>query len=104
MYFIATVHIVSAEFASRIGLVMFLALVTQNCLRSDPRVLCDDSGWLLCFEFVPPAPEVQAEIKTTLFYNAFCPLILRLKLSHNAIKIRFNMTCLVDCHIVLFFK
>ena len=36
--------------------------------------------------FVPPAPEVLAEIyKKKLFYSAFWPLILRLELSHNAI-------------------
>ena len=35
--------------------------------------------------FVPSAPEVLAEIKRTI-YTAFCPLILRLELSHNAIK------------------
>ena len=27
-------------------------------------------------QFVPPAPKVLAEIKTTIFYKAFCPLIL----------------------------
>ena len=35
--------------------------------------------------FVPAATEVLAEIKGTI-YASFCPLILRLKLSHNAIK------------------
>ena len=35
--------------------------------------------------FVPDATEVLAEIKGTI-YALFCPLILRLKLSHNAIK------------------
>ena len=34
---------------------------------------------------VPAAPKVLAEIKRTI-YTAFCPLILRLKLLHNAIK------------------
>ena len=31
------------------------------------------------------APEVLAEIKTTIFYHAFCLLILPLELSHKAI-------------------
>ena len=31
---------------------------------------------LWCFAVLPPAPEVLAEIKTTIFDNAFCPLIL----------------------------
>ena len=35
--------------------------------------------------FIPATPKVLAEIKKTI-YAAFCPLILRLKLSHNAIK------------------
>ena len=32
-------------------------------------------------QFVPPAPEALAETKTTIFYNNFYPLILRLELS-----------------------
>ena len=36
-------------------------------------------------QFVPTAPKVLAEIKTTILqYNDFCPFILRLELSHNA--------------------
>ena len=39
--------------------------------------------------FVPAALEVVAEIKRTI-YTAFCPLILRLELSHNAIENKVN--------------
>ena len=35
--------------------------------------------------FVPPSPEVLAELKRAI-YTAFCPLIIRLELSHNAIE------------------
>ena len=43
--------------------------------------------------FVPPAPEVLAEIKRTIGI-AFCSLVLRLELSLNALKIRSTMTWL----------
>ena len=36
-------------------------------------------------QFVPSAPGVLAEIEATIFFNAFCPLILQQKLSRNAI-------------------
>ena len=36
-------------------------------------------------KFVSPAREVLVEIKTTIFYEAFCSLILQLELSHNTI-------------------
>ena len=36
-------------------------------------------------QFVPAASKVLPEIKRTI-YTAFSPLILRLKLSHNAIE------------------
>ena len=36
-------------------------------------------------QFVPPVPEVLAEIKATIFYKAFCALILRSELSHNPV-------------------
>ena len=36
-------------------------------------------------QFVPPAPEVLAEIRATIFYNAFGTHILRLEFSHNTI-------------------
>ena len=64
-----------------------VALATQNGLLRAPRIHCYGSEWLYCsaLRFVPPAPEVFAEIKTTIFYNAFCLLILRLELSPNAI-------------------
>ena len=45
-------------------------------------------------QFVQPAPKVLAEIKTTIFYNAFCPLILQLKLLKMPFKIDFGMTWL----------
>ena len=40
-------------------------------------------------QFVPPAPEVLAEIETTIFDSAFCLHILRLEFSHNAILNKF---------------
>ena len=45
-------------------------------------------------QFVPPAPKVLAEIKTTVLYKAFCSLILRLELSQNAVQTSFSMTWL----------
>ena len=52
-----------------------------------PRIPCYGFGWLYrsALQFVPAAPEVLAEMKATIFYNAFCRLILQLELSHNAI-------------------
>ena len=63
-----------------------LALTTQNGWSRPPDFLLY-SGWLYdrALQFVPPAPEVLAEIKATIFDNAFCLLILRSELSHNAI-------------------
>ena len=43
------------------------------------------NGFSSALQLVPPAPEILAEIKTTIFDNAFCLLILRLELSHNVI-------------------
>ena len=51
---------------------------TQNCLCLEPRISSYDSGWFSALQFVLPAPEVLADIKATIFSNAFCPLILRL--------------------------
>ena len=70
---------------NRLGYVLELA--THNCLHSDSLIHWNGSGWLYgsALQFLPPAPEVLAEIKTTIFCNAFCFLILRLELSHNAI-------------------
>ena len=50
----------------------------------DPRIACNDSGWFSTLKFLLLAPELLAKIKTTIFFSAFCPLILRLELSHNA--------------------
>ena len=64
-----------------------LALATQNGLAC-PRIPCYGFEWLYCcsaLQFVPPAPEVLAEIKTTIFDNPVYPFILQLELSHNAI-------------------
>ena len=62
------------------------------------RIPCYDSEWLYAgaLHFAPPALEVLAEMKSTIFYNAFCLLILRLELSLNAIccNISFSMTWL----------
>ena len=60
---------------------MFLALATHP----DPRFLVMALDGFSTLQFVQPTPKVSAEIKTTIFYMAFCPLILRLQLSHNAI-------------------
>ena len=50
--------------------------------------------------FVPAAPKVLAEIKRTI-YTAFCPLILRLELSHKAIENEvYYMTWRLDYHII----
>ena len=49
----------------------FFALPTQNCLWLDQRIPCYDPGWFSALQFVPPAPEVLAEIKAAIFYNAF---------------------------------
>ena len=38
-------------------------LATQICLCLDLRIPCFVSGWFSALQFVPPAPEVQAEIK-----------------------------------------
>ena len=48
---------------------------------------CQGSEWLYssALHFAPSALEVLAALKTTIFYNAFCLLILRLELSLNAI-------------------
>ena len=35
---------------------------------------------LSALQLVPPAPEVLVKIITTIFYKAFCSLILRLEL------------------------
>ena len=48
---------------------------------SDPLLALNNFSGSL---FVPAAPELLAEKKT--IRTAFCPLILRLEISHNAIK------------------
>ena len=61
-----------------------LALATQKCLCPDPKPLVmalDSFSGLL---FVPPAPEILAEIKRTILH-CLLPPVLRLQLLHNAI-------------------
>ena len=53
---------------------------TQNCSCLKPQIPCHDSGWFSALQFVPVAQEVLADMKTTIFYNAFCSLSLRLEL------------------------
>ena len=45
---------------------------------------------LSVMQFVLPAPIILAEIKTTIFYKVFSPLILQLELSHNTILNKFQ--------------
>ena len=61
-----------------------LALATQKCLRQDPGSLVIALDGFKALRFVPPAPEISAEIRITILH-CLLPLILRLKLSHNAI-------------------
>ena len=56
----------------------------RDYLRLEPQISCTDFGWFSALQLVSLATEVFVDIKTTIFYNAFCPLILRLELSHNA--------------------
>ena len=58
---------------------------TQNCLCLELQIPCYDSGWFSAMQFVPHAPEVLGDIKTTIFCNAFCSLLLRLELLHITI-------------------
>ena len=58
------------------------------------KISWNDSGWFSAVQLVSLAPEVLVDIKTTIFYNAFCPLILRLELLLKPFKIRFRMTWL----------
>ena len=61
-------------------------------MRPDPRISCYGMNGSRVLLFVPAAPEVLAEIKRTI-YTAFCPLIVRLELSHNGIenKVYYDM-------------
>ena len=61
-----------------------LALATQKCLRQDPGSLVIALDGFKALRFVPTAPEILAEIRITILH-CLLPLILRLKLSHNAI-------------------
>ena len=61
-----------------------LALATQKCLRQDPGSLVMTLDGFKALRFVPPAPEILAEIRITILH-CLLPLILRLKFSHNAI-------------------
>ena len=53
------------------------ALATQSCLCFNPGFFVMVLDGFSALQFVPPAPVVLAEIKATIFYNAFCPLILQ---------------------------
>ena len=46
---------------------------------------------------IPPATEILAEIKRTI-YTAFYSLVLRLKLSHNAIKNKVYYNLATTCY------
>ena len=54
-------------------------------MRPDPQIPAMALNGYSVLLFVLAVLGVFAEIKRTT-YNAFCPLILRLKLSHNAIE------------------
>ena len=56
---------------NRLGHVFTLA--TQNCFCVDPRTHCNVFGRFSALQFLPPAPEALAEIRTTILYVAFCP-------------------------------
>ena len=77
------------SYTNRLGPV--LALATRNGFSGPP----DSSLWLWMvllksvLQFLPPAPEVLPEIKTTIFVNAFCLLILPLELLLYDIKNKF---------------
>ena len=51
-----------------------LTLATQNCLPGPPILVMALDGFS-ALQFVPSAPEVFAEIKTTIFHKAFCPIM-----------------------------
>ena len=68
------------------GLMVAVGTVWDNSkLCLEPQNPCYDFGWFSALQFAPLAPEVFADIKTTVFYNAFCPFILQLELSHNIV-------------------
>ena len=52
-----------------------LALATQKCLRQDPGSLVMALDGFRALRFVPPAPEIFAEIRITILH-CLLPLIL----------------------------
>ena len=69
-------NILSPIFTRRIGGHVF-ALATKSCLCPGSWIFVMALDGFGALQFVQPAPVVLAEIKATIFYNAFCPLILR---------------------------
>ena len=67
-------HIVSSKFIRRIS------IHNSKWFVPTPQILYCSSGWLYCsaLQFVPPAPEILAETKTTIFCIALCFLIFLL--------------------------
>ena len=60
-------------------------MATQKCLSPNTRIPCYVVNGFSALLFVPPAPKVLAEIKSTPC-TAFYPFILRLELSHSGIE------------------
>ena len=92
LHFIIT-HILYSKFIRRIGSFMFFSISNSKwCIRTPDFLLWLWMAYCSALQFEPPVPETLAEIKATIFYNAFCLLILRLELSHNTftkLKISF---------------
>ena len=74
----------------------FIITHTVKMVCPDPRIPCYGSVWLYCsaLQFLRPAPEALADIKTTIFYNAFCLVFLPLGLHTIPFKISFVVTWL----------
>ena len=53
------------------------ALATQIVCVLTPVLFDMALDGFSALQFVPPTPVVLAKTKATIFYNAFCPLILR---------------------------
>ena len=70
------VNTCNKEMHQVLWLLCIVAVWYNSKLRS--RMPCYDSGWFSALQFVLLAPEVLVDIKTTIFYNAFCSLILLL--------------------------
>ena len=81
-FIIMHIYFFSSLYSNKHGLE--LALATQKCLRQDSGALVIALDGFKALRFVPLAPEILAEIRITILL-CLLPLILRLKLSHNAI-------------------